>query len=686
MTLRQHVLSRPILLALLAYLALVLLVILWPGGEEAQESAQPANGAEVGQAGPLRPHDLQPALRGLRFENGRVFRDPSLPREIPTPPLAPLLEEGHRRFQAGSFTGAVEAYARAVRHDPESVEALDGLGRALFRKKDSEKAEAAFATALDLAPESTGVRFRLAAVISSQGRRGEAMEQWRRILDQEPDHGPSHGRLAATLALLGEKEEARQHLQEARRLAVPVSGALEAMVSGHELEALAAPRAPSPLAVRPSARGGPVVGPPRRVDVTGGTFNAVEPSIVAGGTELVAAWNDERRPAGVGAWSLGASISLDRGETWHDCLLAPPGANETDFEGDPMTAYDPRTGYFWVGGVTFFGENSSIYVARKAPGAAGFEPLVVINDESTFDKGWLAAGRGPSSPSTTRLYVAYNLGLQTSADLGATWSAVTPLDPLGIGFHPRVGPGGELYVSYWDFDLGNWIYRSLDGGQTIQGPFRTATRIETWNTQDGTRAPGSFRLANISFLAVDPTSGTLYSAYHDVTRVTSGESDLDVYLTRSTDQGSTWSTPLPVTASASNPPADQFIPWLEVDQRGRLHLLFFDTRHAAQSDNDANALVDVYYALSEDGGDTWAEIRLTDTSFESADGVWEVGGQFLGDYLGASVHGDTLHVIYPTAENGDQDIWTRRIELPTNLIFSDGFEGDLLSHWSAVVP
>jgi hypothetical protein len=75
-----------------------------------------------------------------------------------------------------------------------------------------------------------------------------------------------------------------------------------------------------------------------------------------------------------------------------------------------MTAYDPRTGSLWAGGITFT-DPRSIFVARKPPGAA-FEPAVQIHQGDFYDKGWLAAGPAPGQPATTRLYVAYNLGLQ----------------------------------------------------------------------------------------------------------------------------------------------------------------------------------------------------------------------------------------------------------------------------------
>ena len=90
----------------------------------------------------------------------------------------------------------------------------------------------------------------------------------------------------------------------------------------------------------------------------------------------------------------------------------------------------------------------------------------MIHDGTFIDKGWLAAGPAPGVPDSTRLYVAYNLGLQASADLGATWSDLVTLD-FGVAQLPRVGPNGELYIAYWDFEDRVGLQRSFDGGTTV---------------------------------------------------------------------------------------------------------------------------------------------------------------------------------------------------------------------------
>ncbi len=399
------------------------------------------------------------------------------------------------------------------------------------------------------------------------------------------------------------------------------------------------------------------VGPQVRIDLGGGTMAGNETTMAAASSnplEIVAGWNDYRE----GTARTGVGLSLDGGETWTDFLLRPPAAFQASTEGDPMTCSDPRTGAIWAGGISF-ASGGGIFCARKDAGAPTFGPVVMANTGGGLDKGWMAAGPGPVNPAgTTRVYMAYNLGLQWSADMGDTWSGVVPLDS-GLGFLPRVAPNGEVYVTYWDYGTGVMLMRSFDGGQSFGAPIQAATRMDVWGI-DGSRVPGNYRVASLNSMAVDPNDGTLYIVYPDTTNVLSNGSNLDVYFTKSVDQGLNWSTPTVVNEDASPLPGDQFFPWIEVDQDGRLHLLFYDTRNVVQDDDDPQGLIDAYYSYSDDGGVSWTEIRLSATPFTSADDGF--GGAFIGDYLGLSTSGGRTLPNYMTTQNGDADVFTNVIK------------------------
>lgn len=410
----------------------------------------------------------------------------------------------------------------------------------------------------------------------------------------------------------------------------------------------------------------PTVGPQVRLDVGGGTEAANETTISvseANPDEIIAGWNDWRLSTSNEIINAGVALSLDAGATWTDFLLRPPGPNQSVVEGDPMTAFDPRTGTIWAGAITFSaGSNSGIYVARKDPGNPNFEPSVMAITSSGTDKCWMAAGPRPGMPNTTRLYVAFNFGVIWSDDMGDTWTSPVSLGS-GIGFLPRVGADGNLYVGYWDFGTGMILKRSTNGGASFT-THTIATRMDVWGTQDGSRFPGQFRVPTFVGLDVDRNDPTrLYAMYFDTTNVVSGQRNVDLYFTTSGDSGTTWSTPVVINTDA-NPPGDQFFSWLEADKDGRLHVVFFDSRNTVQNDNTVNGMFDAYYAYSVNGGATWTEHRLSPNSWNSNNDGLNRSNQFIGDYLGLSVANRRAYPAYLDTSAGDTDIFTNIIEIP----------------------
>lgn len=405
----------------------------------------------------------------------------------------------------------------------------------------------------------------------------------------------------------------------------------------------------------------PVIGPQVRVDVGGGRQAANETSAASvdgAPNEIVATANDWRESTGNEIIRMSVAVSNDFGATWTDFLVRPPGPNQSSVEGDPMSCYDPRTGTLWVGAISFAG-NGGLYVARKDPGLNTFQPSVMARATGGADKGWMAAGIIPGNPNSTRVYIAYNQGVIWSDDMGLTWNTPRSVG-TGIGFLPRVGPEGELYVTYWDFGTGVMLRRSFDGGNTFDPALRIATRLDTWSTQDGSRFPGTFRVPPLNSLAVDPVSGVLYCVYFDTTNIVNGQRNVDLYFSKSTDKGSTWSAPRVINGD-NNPPGDQFFPWLEVDRAGRIHMLFYDSRHTVQNDGVVNGMFDAYYTMSADGGATWSEHRLTPQSFNSDNDGLNRGQQFFGDYNGLGLGGDFAYPNYVSSPNGDTDMFVHTI-------------------------
>ncbi len=409
----------------------------------------------------------------------------------------------------------------------------------------------------------------------------------------------------------------------------------------------------------------PVVGPQQRIDPGGGTFAANETTCSvseANPLEVIAGWNDWRRSPTVSNELInsGFALTLNGGETWTDFLIRPPAGFQSNVEGDPMTAFDDRTGTIWAGAMSW-GSPNCIYVARKDPGEPEFEDSVIARSGGWLDKCWMAAGPRLGEPDSTRLYVAYNEGIIWSDDMGDTWTSPKSLGS-GIGFLPRVGPNGEVYVAYYDLGSSMSLARSLNGGASFT-QHTIAVRMDTWGVQDGSRFPGDFRVPPMAYLDVDPNTGDLYAAYFDTTEIVGGQRNVDVYFTMSTDQGSTWSTPT-IANGDTDPPGDQFFCWIEADKHSRLHMVYFDSRHTAQSDGTTHGMFDAYYSYSVNKGQTWSESRLTPNSWDSDDDGLNRGSQFLGDYLSLGVAGDRAFPIYLDTSAGDTDVFTNVVAIP----------------------
>ncbi len=609
---------------------------------------------------------LAAAWRGLLFENGLVRPAVTTAAESDPEAAAQLVATGRHELAAGRAVAAVAAFTEAILAAPEAPEPFVGLGQALLLIRERARAEAAFRTALALEPNHPEAHDRLARLLYQRGDRDQAVVHWQQAVANDPGLASAHLRLAAAYFYRGAMEPAASHLGAARAAGARVPAALPALLAGRE---------PPRARIRPSSA---QPGTRIRIDPGGGTAMAAETAIaadLASPGEIVAAWNDLRESPIDGFWRLGVGASIDGGQTWSDFVVRPPADSQTPFEGDPMTAHDPRTGNLWIGGTAFF---ESIFVARKIPGTTSFEPAVVAHEGAFVDKGWLAAGSPPGDPTATHLYLAHNEGFQVSDDLGATWSQPLPLGEV-ISPLPRVTSGGEIYVSSWEaFGDEIWLHRSFDGGASLDGPRLIATRMDVWDTQAQDHSPGQYRLPPLPVSAVDANDGTLYCVYPDTTGVAGAEYNVDLYFTRSDNQGLDWS-PVRIVNGDSDPPADQFFPWLEVDAAGGLHLAFFDTRRIPQSDTDPNGLIDVYYSFSGDRGSTWTEHRLTTVPIDTSLAEWPAMGQFLGDYIGLSVAGDEVYVAYPSTENGDLDIFVQTIT--SGLIFADGFESGDFSAW-----
>jgi hypothetical protein len=355
-----------------------------------------------------------------------------------------------------------------------------------------------------------------------------------------------------------------------------------------------------------------------------------------------------------------------------------------DFASDPSVAWDTRGNVYFGYIVVFFGNQSyssitgtEMAVARSGDGGRSWT-ATYFNFQSGSakfnDKPYITVDTNPASPLRDTIYAAWDTAtggssssnailVSRSTDRGSTFSQpVTASTTLGgshqvIGANPFVGPDGTLYVA-WNDILQNTIAESSssNGGHTFGPTHVVATKqaafdvgIPSMNTRRALIYP-----ACGADTSMGASRGTLYCSWIDTTAA----NGTDVFLSRSTDGGSTWSSPRRVNDDPSGVANDQFNQWLSVDPiDGSVNLSWNDTRN-----DPTHVSTDIYYGRSTTAGLSFApNIRVTSAPTDESCCGANLGNQY-GDYEGIAALGGTVHPVWTdrraSVSDLDEEVFT----------------------------
>jgi hypothetical protein len=257
----------------------------------------------------------------------------------------------------------------------------------------------------------------------------------------------------------------------------------------------------------------------------------------------------------------------------------------------------------------------------------------------TVDKPWGVA-RGNDIYVAWQQWGASQQGIifAKSTDRGRTWNR-TVADSTRTGITAIcLSPAGIIYLMnrYWGLD-GAFCTRSTDQGATW-APWVTIAEECSYSEGYGDRAP----LPSIAA----PTDSNVVVTWVDDSRGT-----WDILYSRSTDGGSTWTTPAVLNDSAAG---GQCKGWVTADYTGKLHFIWY---HTPSWPTSSSSRWSVRYTHSDDYGATIRpSIRLTDTTFTSP-------VSFLGEYHIIVTDSTYARAIWADGRGGDNDLFFAEAQL-----------------------
>lgn len=267
---------------------------------------------------------------------------------------------------------------------------------------------------------------------------------------------------------------------------------------------------------------------------------------------------------------------------------------------------------------------------------------------SGSDKEYLHVDSYAGSPYKDNVYVSWHQSnvqkFARSTDKGQTFNTPQTLDSAFRGIGSDIASDKQGNVYYFFPSTGGSqirVVKSTDGGAMF-----AASGVKVANTV----ASFDFPLPSMStrnafiYVAADadlshgPYANSLYAAWSD-TDGPAGSASTNharAQVGCSRDGGATWTVTNPHPTSDGQT-VDRYQQWLKVDDWGRVHVVYQDTRHSANRTG-----IDIYYSISDDGAQTWSEpLRLTTATSPKINTSME-----WGDYNGMDMAMNDIIAIY----------------------------------------
>lgn len=378
---------------------------------------------------------------------------------------------------------------------------------------------------------------------------------------------------------------------------------------------------------------------------------------------VVAAWRDFRYGMDPNAnRRVGYSYSTNGGLTWAvsrilDSTLLPGGLTRNS---DPVVGVD-TAGNFYIAVIAIVGTsggNLTLAIYRSTNGGVTFPQAFICAQTGTEDKEWLTTDLSSTSPFNNSLYISwtsFSLGgikLTKSTNSGVNWSAPSNVSDASGGVQGSdicLSKNGQINVVWLGFSSNANVTfdRSTNGGTSFATDQIIATGVFPSGLPNDVNTFPTIAVDN----STGPGSGWIYVAFAD-----NRNGDCDAFLTKSTNNGVNWSTPLRVNNDPIANGKLQYWPTIAVNDVGNIAILFMDTRNTTN-----NTIIEAYIARSYYGGATFTNELL---STEPSPTLIPGSNVRFGDYVDMDYKGKRLVPVWTDERAGgfNQEIYTSEID------------------------
>ena len=375
--------------------------------------------------------------------------------------------------------------------------------------------------------------------------------------------------------------------------------------------------------------------------------------------------------------------SIDSGKTWQEKQVNSP----LGVWGDPVILIDDSENVYYAHlsrtqGKEFPENIDRIVVQRSLDNGNTFNEGIGIgvNGKRAQDKEWLSFDGSIKSKYYGNLYLSWTefdkygsknkehrsrIRFAASADRGLSFTEpVVVSDSSGDcidgdntteGATTTTTPEGTIAIAWAAF--GKLFFdRSTDGGKSFGKDVVVTGQFNGWDID----ISHVYRANGMPFLASDHCASSTYKGRIYLCWGDNKSGDADVWLIHSDDAGINWSSPLRVNRDAAKNGKDQFLPHITVDpSSGYVYVIYYDRRHSSSS-----AFMDTYLAVSKNGGETFEEFRLTQSTPAAGKKT------FFGDYITVAAQNGIVRPAWTAVGDSGLEIRTSIFEQFTATSFN----------------